>query len=226
MGTRRLYLIRHGEYDWEDKQSRSLTKLGLEQAKLTGNRISSLPIAAIYSSDLLRAVQTAEIIRDGIGGVPYKKKRNLRECYLPSSILATVPSRLIRAGEKQAAAAFAEYFRPCRGPDKHEVIVSHGNLIRYLVCRVFGRPKDSWMRLRHETAGLARSPLKRMGGCGSCPITTSVTFHYHSRPMGFPVRPTASLPHRPQAQTSPFPVNRIGLLASGPQCSIPCVHPR
>ena len=127
---------------------------------MTAERMRSLPIAAIYSSDLPRAVQTAEIIRDGIGEIPYRKKRNLRECHLPSPVFDKVPANLVRHGERQVAAVFGEHFRPCRGPDRHEIIVSHGNVIRYLVCLVIGRPRNSWLRLRTQNCGISEIAIE------------------------------------------------------------------
>ena len=65
MATRTLYLIRHGEYDWDDQPTphKGLTRRGRKQARLTARRLRTLPATAIYSSDLRRAVETAEIIR-------------------------------------------------------------------------------------------------------------------------------------------------------------------
>jgi alpha-ribazole phosphatase len=64
----KLYLIRHGETEL-NKQSRFIgrTDIGLSekgklQAEALAKRLCSVDIKAIYSSDLLRAVQTAEPI--------------------------------------------------------------------------------------------------------------------------------------------------------------------
>jgi serine/threonine-protein phosphatase PGAM5 len=71
--TIHLIMVRHGQFDLKEK---GLTKLGEEQAALTGNRIADLArgciadhygrrrikIARVYHSDVKRAVQTAQII--------------------------------------------------------------------------------------------------------------------------------------------------------------------
>lgn len=41
------------------------------------------------------------------------------------------------------AGAFAKYFKTTRGKDRHEIIVSHGNLIRYLAARVLAESGDN-----------------------------------------------------------------------------------
>ena len=164
MATRTIYLVRHGEYDWDDQPSpnKGLTALGLKQARLTAKRLRSLPITAVYSSDLTRAVETAEVILGELDGVRYEKSRILRECIpsiplnpRPNSIFARVSKEHVLAGRKQADSVLARHFRAARGQNKHEIIVSHGNLIRYLICRVIGGPEDSWRRLRTLNCGIS-----------------------------------------------------------------------
>jgi broad specificity phosphatase PhoE len=64
----RLYLIRHGqsagnaEGRFGGHSATPLSKLGEKQAQLTGKTLAKEGIAAIYSSDLHRAVQTAEAL--------------------------------------------------------------------------------------------------------------------------------------------------------------------
>jgi broad specificity phosphatase PhoE len=156
VATRRIYLVRHGEYDWDNQPSplKGLTPRGVQQARLTAQRLRSVPATAIYSSDLMRAIETAEIIGGELDGVPYEKNSELRECFLASPTFTDVPVELIQAGEKQAAAAFSKYLCPTRGGDKNEITVSHGNLIRYLASRVLGGSPDSWLRMRTFNCGI------------------------------------------------------------------------
>lgn len=64
-----LYLVRHGETEWNVKgiiqgQTNSdLTEKGIEQAKKTGNELKDIHFDAIFSSDSTRAHDTAEIIK-------------------------------------------------------------------------------------------------------------------------------------------------------------------
>ena len=66
MAVTRLYLVRHGQSDGNAEgrfgghSPTPLSALGLQQAELTAQVLAKEKINAIYSSDLLRAVQTAE----------------------------------------------------------------------------------------------------------------------------------------------------------------------
>lgn len=69
-----IYIVRHGESVGNlhriclGHTNLDLTKLGLEQAKKTAEALENVDFAGIYSSDLQRAVHTAE---------PHAKKRGL-----------------------------------------------------------------------------------------------------------------------------------------------------
>jgi len=64
-----IYLVRHGETDWNKRllfQGQTdipLNRKGLSQAKRIGKEFCGKRIDAVYSSDLMRAVQTAKQIK-------------------------------------------------------------------------------------------------------------------------------------------------------------------
>lgn len=63
-----IYLIRHGRQNSQlCNVDVPLAEAGRRQAELTGERLQKYNIDAIYSSDLLRAVETADIINQYIG---------------------------------------------------------------------------------------------------------------------------------------------------------------
>lgn len=73
----RVIIVRHGQstYNTEGRiqgrtNTSSLTKKGSEDALRTGQVLSNIPFAAIYSSPLTRAKQTAEIIHNQLTGHP------------------------------------------------------------------------------------------------------------------------------------------------------------
>lgn len=80
-----LHFIRHGESEanllWEFSNSADkhpLTEKGRRQAYDLAQSLKHLPISACYTSPILRAVQTAQIISNELG-VPYQVADALRE---------------------------------------------------------------------------------------------------------------------------------------------------
>lgn len=72
MPERLLYLIRHGQYDTTTRSpdGGSLTGLGEEQARLTGEALKHLPFEALYTSTMVRARETASFIGKAITLTP------------------------------------------------------------------------------------------------------------------------------------------------------------
>jgi broad specificity phosphatase PhoE len=71
--TTELYLVRHGETDW-NRQRRiqgltdiALNDAGREQARATGRRLATRTWDGVYTSPLSRAFETAEIIAAELG---------------------------------------------------------------------------------------------------------------------------------------------------------------
>jgi broad specificity phosphatase PhoE len=78
----RIIVARHGEAEYEtDTMAHSggnLTARGREQARELGGRLRGERVAGIVSSELARAVQTAEIAA-GVLGLPVKVREGLQE---------------------------------------------------------------------------------------------------------------------------------------------------
>lgn len=68
MTVRRLYLVRHGETDWnragriQGHTPTALNATGLRQAEILARFFAPRPLGAVWSSDLPRAAQTAEAV--------------------------------------------------------------------------------------------------------------------------------------------------------------------
>ena len=83
----RFYIVRHGQtllnsldraQGWADSP---LTEAGKQMAADIGQKLKGIDFDAVYTSDMLRAVQTAELILEAgeKGGVPIEKDARLRE---------------------------------------------------------------------------------------------------------------------------------------------------
>lgn len=80
----RVYIMRHGEVvNGGEKRYNGhididITLNGVEQMRRLARTLAGKPVAAVYSSDLIRSVKGAEIIAEGLG-LSYTPLRELRE---------------------------------------------------------------------------------------------------------------------------------------------------
>ena len=69
----RIILARHGETDWnlerrwQGHSDRPLKETGGDQVEEIAEQLAGEPISAVYSSDLVRAHETARIVADRLG---------------------------------------------------------------------------------------------------------------------------------------------------------------
>lgn len=157
----KIFLIRHGETEWNKigkLQGSSDIKLlpeGIEQAYMLAKHAPFHAVDAIYSSDLSRAVMTAEILADKFG-LPVIKERGLRE-----TSFGDWEGRYLSELAKENPAGFEYFFtkpdkvQPPNGETflqsqarimnaldeiiadnegKNIIVVSHGAAIRLIIC--------------------------------------------------------------------------------------------
>ena len=153
---RTLYLVRHGEYDRADARpedvGKGLVPIGVAQARLLGARLRGLGIRfdAFDSSPLTRARQTAEVLRDELPGSTLRILPELAECSPPTRRTEAVkdtPAAEQEACRKRLDALFAARLVPSPDADRHELLVAHGNVIRYLVTKALGVDTTAWLEM-------------------------------------------------------------------------------
>ena len=84
----RIYLVRHGETEWnrnhrfQGRNNQPLNKKGQEQARALALALKEVPITVIYSSPLVRAMETAGFVKDLHPTIPIIEERGLIEMEL------------------------------------------------------------------------------------------------------------------------------------------------
>jgi glucosyl-3-phosphoglycerate phosphatase len=158
----KLLLWRHGRTAWNAEhrfQGHSdvpLNATGHEQARRTARYLAALHPAAIYSSDLVRAVETAEYLA-GLTGLPLQLEKDLRErgggswegltdqeirTQYPAEYAAWVPpdGESVTVVADRSAAALQRIADTLDGGSL-AVLVSHGAAISLAMSRLLGLPE-------------------------------------------------------------------------------------
>lgn len=161
-----LLLARHGETDWNAErrwQGHSdipLNERGREQARALAAELADEPLAAIYSSDLLRAYETAKTVAEhkrmtvivdqalretnlgvweGLTSAEIEQRfpddwRTWREGGIPSGRGGETPvesrDRIVAAANRIAAAH----------PGEQVLVVAHGGVLRHLAIHANALP--------------------------------------------------------------------------------------
>ncbi len=172
-GLRTLILVRHGVYDEDDARDaevgKALLSEGREQARLTGARLAAWParVDVVHASTLTRARETAEIIARSLPGRNPEPDRDLRECTPPTyrkDVMAGLAPGEADSCAVQLERTFARYFRPSPARDSTEVLVCHGNVIRWLVTRALGADARLWLTMSLANCSLTVIEVKPGGG--------------------------------------------------------------
>ncbi len=155
-----LYLIRHG------RQNSSLCNVDVElseegriQAGLLRDRIRNYPIDALYSSNLIRAVQTAQIINEAFM-LPHEIREELQEIsfglmtgksdeYVAEhfsdfkaeqmELMEDIPYPGGENGTSVYERAMPVIQELVQSGKKNIVVVTHGGTIRVLLAALFGK---------------------------------------------------------------------------------------
>ncbi|HEY4224018.1 MAG TPA: histidine phosphatase family protein [Myxococcota bacterium] len=153
-GVHYLYVVRHGIYDRDntavdDRSHNGINAKGHEQARLAGVRLASLPlhIDHLVSSEFLRAKETADDIGKVLHLTPARDAL-LNEC------TPTTTTTTNAACDAARAAAWSRWFVATPARDTVDVLVSHGNVIRWTLLRALGVDTRSWPQLDSANGSL------------------------------------------------------------------------
>jgi serine/threonine-protein phosphatase PGAM5 len=158
---RTLYLVRHGAYVSDPKADPQLgpglTALGVAQARLIAARLngSGTSFDSMTASTLQRAKDTAAVMHETLTNVPVSQSALLRECTPPLYEEAPADAATERAAcAKQLDQAFAEFFAPAKDAKRNDILVAHGNVIRYLVVKALKVDPRAWVGMSVPHASL------------------------------------------------------------------------
>jgi len=168
--VKRLILIRHGVTDWNQQGKAQgqtdipLNETGRSQARALAKRMAGWPVDALYTSDLSRARETAEIVGEGLGLEPIERpawrELNLGELEgatrlnMPAghSFVAWVASGVTPGGceafeafRTRLVAGLEELRRD--HPEKIVAVVSHGGALKTLIADLIGLGKGDLDRI-------------------------------------------------------------------------------
>lgn len=156
-GIRTLYLIRHGEYNQTDEADEftgnELTPLGIAQARLLSARLKAMPVefTSLTSSTMTRARQTALIVNEEFPELTLAQDELISECTPPTwrkDVMSESDSSELVQCKYNIEKAFAKYFVPSPDQnDRNDIIVCHGNVIRYFVTKVLNVDTMSWLQM-------------------------------------------------------------------------------
>jgi serine/threonine-protein phosphatase PGAM5 len=160
VGSRTIFLLRHGHYETESLGV--LTALGRRQAVAAARFLDGERIATVWSSTLPRARETAEIVARALGVGPVRPTRILREGFFTRVDGYAIPASERAEDRERAASAWKRFFRPSR-IDRVDLLVCHGNLIRYFMCRALGAPIARWVKMNTNHCALTRIVVRGTG---------------------------------------------------------------
>lgn len=160
MATRSVYVVRHGEASADG----DLTGAGRRQAASLGERLSTVPIDAVFHSPLPRAVQTAAEIAARLPAVAVEVAPELDDAvpYVPDTtglpsawrdLLAEYSDVARAEGARLAEQLVARFARPAEA-ETHQVLVTHNFQAGWLVRHALDAPPGRWMGLNHGNAAL------------------------------------------------------------------------
>ena len=177
----RIYLVRHGETEWnkirrfQGRSNLPLNHEGKKQARALALALKNTSLMAIYTSPLVRALQTARLIKDFHPSAPILEENGFIEMDLgefdgmkvqdwakqypdtrkawnenPASVKMPGGESL---GEVQDRASKAlERITQLHPPDDTILISSHNFVNLTILCDLLNIPLDRFRELRQENA--------------------------------------------------------------------------
>jgi broad specificity phosphatase PhoE len=178
----RLLLVRHGESEFNRARRFAgfidvdLTEFGRRQVEKLRERLAGEKIDVAYSSDLKRALKTAELATDGrnlpittcpelreinygeVDGLPFSEIQSrfpdLAKQLTTSELGLEFPGGETFTAFVDRVALFKERLAK-HGQSESVLIVAHGGPLRALMCSMLGISQSCWWQLGVDNASLS-----------------------------------------------------------------------
>lgn len=166
----RIYLIRHGrQCDKRCNIDVSLAEEGIRQAVLVGERMKNWGIEKVYSSDMLRAIETAENANKA-WNVPHEIIPEFRELHFgdmeglhdeeiqekfsdfkveQDKMETDIPYPGGESATMLVQRAMPKFIEVVNKHNNDFVIVTHGVWIRAILCHIMGIDMAKWRMIGH-----------------------------------------------------------------------------
>lgn len=181
----RVYLVRHGETEWNSMRKLQgqtdipLNEYGIELAEITAKELKDIKFDRIFSSPLIRAVQTAEILR-GDRDLEIKTDDRMKEINFGTCEGDIIPrfgdetdspiwqfefdtdNYIPAKGGETFAQIYArsmEFFKECiiplEGECENVLMVGHGCFNRTLLNPIMGRPLSIFWDIKLDNCAVS-----------------------------------------------------------------------
>ena len=184
---RDLVLVRHGETDWnrerriQGSQGASINAAGKEQSKGLARLLWEVPLAAVYSSSLPRAIETASFVAGPhslnvridprLNEIHHGAWEGLSESEIPDLELyrrwredptsCSLPgAEPLQSVHERAVSAMREIVSHHEEGEGFIAVVSHQIVLALLKCYVLDRP---WSQIRRHALGVASYEILTAG---------------------------------------------------------------
>lgn len=167
--VRTVYLVRHGAYLPDRNADRNvgpgISTLGIAQARLAAARFRAMPVTfeSVTSSTMARAKETAAVIHEQLGDAKTSASPSISECTPPAAFALNESDAALNACKQRLDSAFAQFFKPPGSKNSHEILVAHGNVIRYLVTKALGVDTRAWTGMSVAHASLTMIQIHANG---------------------------------------------------------------
>lgn len=189
-----FWVIRHGESTWnadgryQGQADVPLSHIGILQAATLAERLTGQTFAAVYSSDLGRASQTAAAVAERLTGNPVVRLdpvlREIDVGALSGLVIADIRARYGDyltalqadpwATRRPGGESMAELYGRCsatfhalraRHPGQRVLVFTHGGVVRVAVGLALGGvPPNAWSRLSVTNTSITRVLLGQDSG--------------------------------------------------------------